>query len=215
LGKIGKACLGITSGVMGLGITGINDTGMFCLDVDEHVFEGDAVANGVIVQVLNLDERTSVGDTADDGRYSSETGHVLSILKDCALSTNLSRISTDTQRVVSMRGIGGGGGGFARYTLLFCRSFVLVVIWLLGDLDHGHLKLAVLREEREVVVRNGDSNIRRAVCAEPAKGSLDLVAANPKVPVGVVHSAADLHGELHDFHIGSKAGEHIGDIRNI
>jgi len=49
LGKIGKACLGITSGVMGLGITGINDTGMFCLDVDEHVFEGDAVANGVIV----------------------------------------------------------------------------------------------------------------------------------------------------------------------
>ena len=133
----------------------------------------------------------------------------MSVRKDRDLGTHLTGISSNTQRVTLRR---GGGGGFVGGGALSRSGAKVLVIHLrvLGHLDHGHLELAVGREEREVHVTDGDVVVRRAVEAEPAKCMLDLEAANLEVPVSVVGSATDLRRELHHLDVGSKAGEKKG-----
>ncbi len=84
-----------------------------------------------------------------------------------------------------------------------------------ADLDHSHLKPVVRWKAREKIGADGHADIARAVRAEPAKSALDLKAANLKVPVGVIGSATNLRRELHDLDVGSKAGQHVCDLRNV
>lgn len=129
----------------------------------------------------------------------------MSVRKDRDLRTHLTGISSNTQRVTLRR---GGGGGFVGGGAL-CRGgakVLVILLRVLGHLDHGHLELAVGREEREIFGADDHADVRRAVGAEPAKCMLHLVAANLEVPVRVVGSATDLRRELHHLDVGSEAG---------
>ncbi len=87
--------------------------------------------------------------------------------------------------------------------------------WVLVDLDHGGLDLAVSREKLEIYNAAGNADVRGAVGAKPGKCGLDLRTANTEVLVGVVCCSADLRGELHDLDVGSKAGQHVGELVDV
>jgi len=123
------------------------------------------------------------------------------------LGTELTAIWPDTERVVLGRCIRSGSDGGV--SLRCGRTDVAVFSWVLVDLDHGGLDLAVSRDKLEIFDADGYADVRGAVGAQPGKCGLDLRTANTEILEGVVCCSADLHGELHDLGVGSKAGQHV------
>ena len=186
LGEVRESELGITSGSVGSGITSVDDAGVVGFDVDEDALEGNAVGDGAVIQVDHLDESGGCsggsGDDSGDAGWARHDESFDRVHRD--LGTELTAIWPDTEWVVLGRCIRSGRDGGV--SLRCGRTDVAVFSWVLVDLDHGGLDLAVSREKLEIFDADGYADVRGAVGAQPGKCGLDLRTANTKVLVGVV-----------------------------
>ena len=151
------------------------------------------------------------GDDSGDAGWARHDESFDRVHRD--LGTELTAIWPDTERVVLGRCIRSGSDGGV--SLRCGRTDVAVFSWVLVDLDHGGLDLAVSREKLEIFDADGYADVRGAVGAQPGKCGLDLRTANTKDLVGVVCCSADLHGELHYLDVGSKAGQHVDEFVDV